>query len=275
MKAFRWLGGPALSLAITLASAAGSAATVEDLYQATTILTGQGEEGRPQGLAECLKDVLVKVSGDPRLRDDPRVAAMAPQAPSLVRAFRYRDRMEDLPVHDEQGTRDRPYDLTADFYPDRIDAILRALGSQPWSAERPRIAVFLGVRNIAASYVFADDARRDNGQRDSLLLQSRRHGIPVALPSQADLKAAGLDLETLWKAQPASLDEAAKRLGADLPLVGTMRFSDEVHGWIADWQLAAKGRTWKWQVRGVNFDEAFRSAMRGTAQILSGTGQPG
>jgi hypothetical protein len=271
MKALRWLC-PILALALSAGAAA--AATVENLYQATTILTGQGEEGRPQGLAECLKNVLVKVSGDPRLRDDPRVDALGPQAPSLIESFRYRDRMEGLPVHDEQGTRDRPYDLTATFYPDRIDAVLRALGSEPWPADRPRLAVFLAVRNIAAQYVLADDARRDNGQRDSLLLQADRMGIPLAVPTQAELEAAGLDLETIEKAQPARLAEAAKKLGADLPLVGAMRFSDEVHGWIAEWRLAANGRSHRWQVRGVNFDEAFRSAMRGAALILSGKGAP-
>jgi hypothetical protein len=135
--------------------------------------------------------------------------------------------------------------------------------------------MFVAVRNVAVSYVFADDKRRDNGQRDSLLWTSYRTGMPVALPKDADLKAAGLDLETLWKAEPASLAEATKKLGADLPLVGTMRFSDTVHGWIADWRFAANGRTYKWQARGVNYDEAFRSALRGVAQILSGHGEPG
>lgn len=271
MKALRWL---CPILALTLSAGATAAATVDNLYQATTILTGRGEEGRPQGLAECLKNVLVKVSGDPRLRDDPRVAALGPQAPTLIRSFSYRDRMARLPVHDEQGTRDRPYDLTAEFHPDRIDAVLRALGAAPWPADRPRVAVFLAVRNIAASYVLSDDERRDNGQRESLLLQADRLGIPLALPKAADLQAAGLDLESVSKAEPAALADPARSLGADLPIVGAMRFSDEVHGWIAEWRLAAKGRTWKWQVRGVNFDEAFRSAMRGAALILSGKGAP-
>ncbi|HEX2116542.1 MAG TPA: DUF2066 domain-containing protein [Alphaproteobacteria bacterium] len=265
----------AIASFILTTPAVGRAATVEDLYQAQTILTGQGEEGRPQGFAECLRDVLVKVSGDPRLLNDVRVTMLEPQAGTLVRSFRYRDRMEGLPVHDEQGTRDRPYDLTCDFYPDRIDAVLRSFDRKPWPAERPRVAVFLAVRNIAASYLFADDTRRDNGQRDSLLRASYRLGIPVAIPTQAELQAAGLDLDKLSKAEPASLAAATRALGADIPLVGSMRFSNEVHGWIADWRLAAKGRTYKWQVRGVNFDEAFRSAMRGAAQILSGNGAPG
>lgn len=269
MRALQWT-----VLAVGLSVGPAVAAPVENLYQATTILTGQGEDGRPQGLAECLKDVLVKVSGDPRLRDDPRVAALGPQAPSLITGFRYRDRMEEQPVHDEQGTRDRPYDLTADFQPDRIDAILQSLGSSAWSADRPRLAVFLAVHNIAASYVFADDTRRDNGQRDSLLYQSNRLGIPLALPKQDQLKAAGLDLDAIAKAEPASLGAAAQSLGADLPLVGTMRFSEQAHGWIAEWRLATKDRSYKWQVRGVNYDEAFRSALRGAALILSGKGEP-
>ncbi|TIT43144.1 MAG: DUF2066 domain-containing protein, partial [Mesorhizobium sp.] len=37
---------------------------------------------------------------------------------------------------------------------------------------------------------------------------------------------------------------------------------------------ATDGKTYSWQVRGVSFDEAFRVAMRGAAQILSGNGQP-
>ena len=39
-------------------------------------------------------------------------------------------------------------------------------------------------------------------------------------------------------------------------------------GWPID------GKTYRWQVRGVSFDEAFRVAMGGAAQILSGNGQP-
>ena len=33
----------------------------------------------------------------------------------MVEAFRYRDRMEGIPIHDEQGSHDRPHDLTTIF----------------------------------------------------------------------------------------------------------------------------------------------------------------
>jgi hypothetical protein len=260
---------------LAFGSSAAPAATVEDLYRGQTIVTGQTEKNRGPGFADCLTDVLVKVSGDPRLIGDPRVAAMAAQAGTFVRTFNYRDRMEGLPLHDEQGTRDRPYYLTVDFEQAKVDEALRTLGRQPWSASRPRVVVFLGVRNAAATYVLSDDGPQGPGQRDSFQAASWKMGVPMALPSQATLAKDGLTFESLRTADPQSLDAFARLTGGDVALVGNMVFSDEAHGWIADWRLGWQGRTWRWQVRGVNFDEAFRNAMRGTAQILSGHGGPG
>jgi uncharacterized protein len=264
-----------LTALLILVCGSAAAAVVEDLYQAQTIVTGQTDENRGTGFAQCLTDVLVKVSGDPRLIDDPRVAAMAGQAGTFVRAFRYRDRMEGLPVHDEQGTRDRPYDLTVDFHPEKIDAALRSLGREPWTASRPRLVVFLAVRNGPVTYVLADDGDRGPGQRDALATASRKMGMPVALPTRAALAGAGLSFETLPAADPQTLDATAKTAGGDLALAGSMVFSDDVHGWIVDWHLDWQGKPYRWRIQGVNFDEAFRNAMRGAAQIISGHGQPG
>src|ERR1700722_13332538 len=47
------------------------------LYQAMEVVTGTDLRERPRGFAQCLEDVLVKLSGDSRLRGDPRVIAIA------------------------------------------------------------------------------------------------------------------------------------------------------------------------------------------------------
>lgn len=261
-------------LALVACVGVAKAVPVDDLYQARSITTGQTEENRGTGFAECMTDVLIKVSGDPRLRDDPRVREFAKHAAGYIRAFRYRDRMEDLPVHDEQGTRDRPYDLTCDFDAAKVDGALRSLGRAPWTAERPRIAVFLAVRNVKASYVLSDDGRRGPGQRESFHTAAYKLGIPIVLPKQAALAANDLTLDKVWNADPAALEAAAQAIGGDRALVGHMEFSDEAQGWVAEWRFANQGTMNRWQIRGVNFDEVFRTAMRGTAQILSGNGSP-
>ena len=57
-------------------------------------------------------------------------------------------------------------------------------------------------------------------------------------------------------------------------LAGTLTWSDAARGWIADWRLIAAGSVFRWRISGVSFDDAFRNAIRGAAQILSGNGTP-
>jgi len=262
-----------LAALVMLIFGAATAAEIDDLYQGQTIVTGEREETRGPGFAECLEDVLVKVSGDPRLIGDPRVAEMAKQAGIIVGEFRYHDRMAGIRHHDEQGTRDRPYDLIVRFEKAKIDAALRSLGRAPWTASRPRIVVFLGMRNLLASYMLAEDGDRAL-EHEALVAAAARRGVPLMLPSRAALEQAGVSFESLPAADLARLDAAAQAMGGDRALVGRMAWSDEAMSWVADWRLRSAGETEQWQVRSLTFDDGFRKALGGAAQILSGNGPP-
>lgn len=253
---------------------AARANDVDDIYQATTIVTGQGEANRKVGFRTCLALVLVKVSGDPRLPGKPQMAALRDDAGRLVAEYRYRDRMEGIPVHDEQGTHDRPHDLTCVYKPAVIDGVLDTLGSRPWLAERPRLAIFLSVTQ--GERHFALDA---DGERGDLMRQSFANAaVPLAMrtsfPAPSLLSTRKLNESSLPATEMTVLDSLAPRAGGDKALAGSLVWSDRELGWIADWRLAMNGTTYRWQVRGVNFDEAFRVAVKGAAQILSGNGQP-
>lgn len=264
----------AYMLALSALASAAEAETADHLYRATLIVTGQREETRAPAIAEAFKDVLAKVSGDQRLLVDPKVARLAARAETAVRAVRYRDRLEHLPVHDEQGTRDRPHDLTVAFVPERIDALLRDLGRRPWPAPRPRIAVVVTWRNGDETGVLTVDGERGSARREALEAASGRVGVQVVLPDEKELAAAGLTAEGLPAASLARLDPLARTISGDRALAGSMTFSEEDHGWVTEWRLAVYGETQRWRVRGVNFDEAFRNGLRGAAQILSGHGPP-
>src|SRR6266849_3460109 len=132
-----------LSLIVALTSCSGAMATAaDDLYRAQAIVTGEGEANRIIGFASCLEDVLIKVSGAQKLAGDPRLAAYKSSAGDFVKAHSYHDQMSGTPTRDEQGTRDRPYDLIVDFDEDKIDDILSALGLKPWLSHRPVLGVF-------------------------------------------------------------------------------------------------------------------------------------
>lgn len=241
---------------------------VDDLYRSETIVTGQREETRQAGFRTCLERVLVRVSGDQRLVARPETTQILARAARFVQSFSYQDRMAGIPVHDEQGTYDRPYDLTCLYDREVVDGLLADLGSRPWRAERPSLAVFLKVRHSGREVYVSRDGLRDDAMRQAFALGASPLAMKVAFPSDRDAER--------WTPSAGSpaLAEIATRIGADRPLVGVLEWSDADFGWVATWRLAESGREHVWTVRGVSFDEAFRVAVRGAAQILSGNGAP-
>jgi len=265
----------ALSIAASCSACEGySSQGPNELHTGQTFVTGQSETGLAPHLIDCLADVLVKVSGDPSVASESRLKPLAGQARSYVSSVSYRDYMEGLPIGDEQGTRDRPYFVKVTFKPDKVDAILRSLGREPWAATRPRIAVILGVRNHARDYVLTTDGEWGVDQRSALADAAWRMGVSAVLPNGATPDVASLNFETIANSGPADFAAVAARIGG-VPLVGTLAWADGAHGWRADFRLERDGTVYRWSARDVSFDEAFRIAMRGALQILSGHGAPG
>jgi hypothetical protein len=260
-------------VAALICAAAASAARADELYEAQAIVTGQREPERLRALPDCLEDVLVKVSGDPRLIGDRRLVPLKANAENFVASFRYHDRMAGLPVHDEQGTRDRPYDLIVSFDEAKTDAALRSLGLEPWKKPRPRLALFVGVQNGPVPYVLTSDGARGLEQRLSLQAAAQKRGMSIVLPAASMLAAADVRFDGLSAIDLQRWQALGKDAGGEAALVGKLFWIEQEFGWRADWRLVWQGDH-RWQIRGVNFDAAFRNAMEGSAQILSGHGEP-
>jgi hypothetical protein len=122
--------------------------------------------------------------------------------------------------------------------------------------------------------LIASDGDRDL-ERDALVAAAGQRGMPIMLPTKAVLAMAGLSFETLPSADLSGLEQIAKPMGGDAALVGLMVWSEKAVAWIADWRLGAHRKTYSWHASSRTFDAAFRQAMGGAAQILSGHGQPG
>jgi hypothetical protein len=240
------------------------------LYEAQAIVTGQEAAERARGLGLCLADVLIKLSGDPGLAGDPRLADWQQRAAELVASYRYHDRMEGIPIHDEQGTRERPYDLLVRFDAAKTDAALDVLGREPWTGPRPAVALFIGMKLADQAIVLTADGDRDFAPRLALADASQRRGVPILLPRAAEL--GGLAYDRL--APGPDLDRRAAAIGGDLALVGHLVWSDATLSWQADWDFVWQGTAHRWQRPAENFDAGFRQGIEGVAQILSGHGEP-
>lgn len=264
----------ALSLMLAVTGRADPAGAATDhLYRAQTIVTGQGEANRLTGFAACLEDVLIKVSADGKLAGDPRLAAAKADARGYVKDFSYHDQMSGTPTRDEQGTRDRPYDLTVDFDEGKIDGLLATLGLKPFLSHRPVLAVFVEMEQGARQYIVTSDARQSDLQRDSLLAAADKRGMRIVLPTLAALEKSTVTVADLSTLPSSVLASVTANLGGEIALVGHLVWSDQDLGWVNEWSLEWQGHVHRWQFRGVTFDEAFRRGIGGAAQILSGNGE--
>ena len=183
--------------------------------------------------------------------------------------------MSGTPTRDEQGTRDRPYDLIVDFDDKKVDDLLGTLGLKPWLSHRPVLAVFVEMEQGARKYIVTADAGLSAvPPREALLAASARRGMTIVLPDDAALAKSGLDAAGLANLPPSALAARAAEAGGEVALVGRLKWDDSDLAWATEWQMEWQGRPHRWQVRRATFDEAFRRAIGDAAQILSGNGDP-
>ncbi len=253
---------------LLLAAAPARAAEVEGLYRAETLVTGTEEPERTRGMRIGLREVLTKLSGRAELPKSAALTAALKSPHGFVTAFEYEDRMKDIPIHDEQGTRERPHFLRMTFDKAKIDALLAQMELKAWSSNRPRLTVLLMVRDAQRSYVLTTDGENGYGQRMVMLSASRHTGVPILLPSEAAIHDAGLTPERVEQGGD-QLAEAAKTLGGDGLLLGRLTLTSDGAAWDVRWRLDGQGVRAAWTREGVSFDEALRGAVARAALALS------
>ena len=104
---------------------------------------------------------------------------------------------------------------------------------------------------------------------------SIRYGAKIVFPVYPVAISGTRTFDAWMKPDEVDLDVAGRAAGGASGLVGTLIWSDAEDGWIANWRVQTGPRQVSWQIRGVNFDDAFRNAILGANQVLSGNGAPG
>ena len=259
----------AVVIAVPLAQpmAPARAGAVDDLYKSTVIVTGFDMRSRPSGFARALHEVLVKLSGEPRLDKDPRVTELAAHADKLVASFDYVDQMAGIPIHDEQGTYDRPYYLTVVFDRAKIDQTLADLGEKPWLGARPVIVPVFDVDRLAKSYLLSSENPAGADQAEAFRDIAADYDIHVRIPTEAELKAWGVTHGQFPLPTALSTPEQAV-------VAGTVVFKEDLPGWVGTWHFKWRDAEYNWEISGVNFDSAFRNAIRGVLRVVSGHDGP-
>jgi len=268
---FRLWGGRALYAAFAqlLLVAGAQASGHEELYRATTVITGSSlEDEKLRGFGECLEQVLIKVLGDSSLAGTPAVVALAAQAEKFVENYDLRDRMAGIPVHDEQGTRERPHLLTVQFSQESVHRALEQLGREPW-LDRPIVALALIVDNGVQRSVLMRDTDFGADQRNALEEAGQRLGLTITFPEGVAQNNDLTDNASRGSGDLEPLLNLAREAGGEALLAGVLTWDKQALRWTSQWELVWNASPIRWEVSAMSFDMVFRNALEKTLSLLS------
>lgn len=205
-----------LLLCLSLFSLPALAEQLAGLYQVREPVSSQQPAARDQALQRALDALLVRLTGDPEVLQNPALAAVRQDPQQLILKYGYEGQT-----------------LVVDFDPATTQSQLRQAGLPLWGANRPSLLVWW-LNEVDGSAQLVGDGQ-DSAQ--PLRAAAQYRGLPLRLPMA--------DLDEQLVATPENLaggtglQEVSGRYGANAML--TVRARQEGGKWLAQWRLAADG----------------------------------
>lgn len=267
-----------LSTAASTRSADGD----EQLYKAEIIVTGTGEAERARGFREGLREIFIKLTGDASLEQSDKLDPYLSDAGSYIRSYTYEDRMKNLPIRDEQGTRDRPHYLRMTADADKIETALKNLGFEIWR-RRPEIDVLLTVRDFKRSFLVGLETPQGTEtetyldypiasshfdgyeQREVLKSIATRRGLTLHLPDASSPRSDDIQqrnkLIQLFHLEQG--EQKSARYRADLAVLpsGFWRLAARGWGYSRDGSYLDEPSCFSFEISEVSFDTALRKSL--------------
>lgn len=241
-------------LLLTLSLSAPLAAS--DLYTGEVPVPSQDEGARKEAMAEALKQVLVKVSGDPAAGSRPAVQAALANPEPLIQAFYYR---QDV---DRSGpTPALKLYYAANFEPRAITKLLSSSGLSQWARERPKLMVWV-VSDGGGTTRFLGE-----GQIAPLLRRAGERGIELTAATIGDDDAASALLVDVERGSIANLRPVASSYGAPGVLAG--RLYSTADGVLGRFAFGDGEREESFEVHGADPAAAMQAAADETANRLA------
>jgi uncharacterized protein len=217
------------------------AETVSNLYEAEVPVSGQTSEARAQGIREAFAAVLVKVSGDRSLVNNPDLSGLLNRASSLIQQYRYKS----LPSR--SGTAGAEYPdrlLWARFDARAVNRLLRESSIPVWGETRPSLLVWMGQETGTRRELISPE--RETSFKSELSQVAGARGIPLIWPLMDIEDQNAVQVSDLWGGFEEDIRSASDRYLPDVILVGRLSNLGR-GGWRGEWLLYLPDKVNRWQ----------------------------
>jgi hypothetical protein len=142
---------------------------VTGLYDAETSILSQSQSAQTQAMREGMRQVLVKVSGDPDILQNSEIRAQVRKANDYLLQFNF-------------GMDDGKLTFRSSFDKSKIDSIVTSAGFPIWGARRPSTLFWLAVEPDSNDERFIVSESSDVDAKNNATRAADRRGMTVDFP---------------------------------------------------------------------------------------------
>lgn len=237
-----------------------SAATrVDGLYEAEVVVPANDSPDLDSPLiAQALQHVLVKVTGQAHVAENPQVIAALAEARRFVREFGFHT--VEVAANEEQrqqfgDVKTTQRVLRVAFLRGAVLQLIKRSGLPLWSPNRPDVLIWLAVDDYQQQTWATPEWRQDVAA--SLKAHASMRGLPIHFPMGDFEDDFALQPTELLQRDFSRVGAASARYNKDVVLAGqAVQISDG--SWIGSWRFSLDGQMREFDVLGAT-QQAFLS----------------
>lgn len=199
------------SLVLGLAGIASAGQKV-DIYRADTLVKSQAESERNAAARASFGEVIVRVSGQRSALNNPAIKQALPKAQNYLFGFSYKSSAEKITL---DGKTFPAIGLQLNYEPQAIEQLLRQAQLPLWPATRPKVLVWLVVKDPAGLRLVPEAT-----DLQAMQAQAQYRGLPLIFPKMDLEDSLSLTADDLWALDIEKIKTASLRYKADAILVG-------------------------------------------------------
>lgn len=210
-----------------------------DLYTAVVSVPSAEATERTLAVKQAFNQVLVKLSGNRTLLDNPKVKTALDDAEQFVEQFEYQTR-----PHDGQLL------LVVGFEAEAVKQLLQKLGISAWQSTRPTLLAWIILDKETTQHVI--NLITQSVEANKLHVAATARGFPLLFPilDLEDLRT--LSVTDVMIGRRETIAQIAHRYGVKTTWVG--RIAQQEDTWIGQWHLLIGDKQWSWQTEASSLD---------------------
>jgi uncharacterized protein len=232
------------------------AVKVSSLYQADVLVASQSAEARAEAAQQGLLKVLMKVTGDADIANNPIIRGNLARADYFIEEYSYL-------FPDPNSAH---YIIQIHYSKNDVNRLLKRAGLSHWGENRPLILVWLVVSDAAhGTEIIGNESPGDI--LNTMKLQGRKFGLPLIFPAMDMTDTNMVSAEDIKVMVLPVLREAGARYAPDAYLIGKVDVDE--NGLKGQWQLNLGENQWNFAITGPTMDAMAQSVLSQVTDTLA------